>query len=143
MEKKTCEDCDAMCCRYIAMEIDTPEEEDDFENIKWYVAHKNVSVYVEEDGVWNLEFNTPCAFLRDDGKCAIHEDFVDNPKVKRPKICKEYSAENCLFHNDDYNEKYRFQTIKEVEDYIENVFKKGLHEIPEEDGEEDEESEQG
>ena len=125
-DAKTCEGCKKECCRYVAMEIDTPETKDDFENIRWYVLHKNVCVYVEEDGTWNIEFITPCELLDENGRCASYE--------KRPEICREYDHEECTFHN-DYREKYRFETLKDVEDYIENIFKKGLHVIPDEEDE--------
>lgn len=129
MKKKTCEDCPALCCKYVALEIDCPEELEDFEDIKWYVLHKDVNVYVEEDGTWNLEFITPCEYLDEKDKCTIHEE---NSKIKRPKICKEFDVDVCPFHN-KYEEKYRFEKIEDVENYIENVFKKGLHIIPDED----------
>ena len=103
------------------MEIDTPESLEDFEDIKWYVLHKNVNVYVDEDYVWHIEFITPCEFLGDDNKCLIYD--------KRPKICREYDQEECTFHN-EYSERYSFKTIEDVEKYIEEVFKKGLHKIP-------------
>lgn len=130
-ENKTCEGCDAMCCKYVALEIDCPEELEDFENIKWYVCHKNINVFVEEDDVWNIEFITPCAFLDKNGWCKIYN--------KRPQLCKDYSQEQCLFHNSDYNEKYRFERIEDVEKYIEEVFKKGSHLIPEDEEEEEKE----
>ena len=50
-QPKTCEGCDAMCCKYIAMEIDCPEDAEDFEDIKWYVCHKNVNVFVDQEKV--------------------------------------------------------------------------------------------
>lgn len=124
--KKDCSLCNAECCRYVAMEIDYPEDKNDFENIRWYVAHKNVSVFVEEDDTWNIEFATPCEFLLSDGKCSIHEDFVKNPKVKRPNICHEFSVEQCPFHN-KYVEKHRFSSIEEVDNYIREVYEKGEH----------------
>jgi len=129
-QPKTCEGCDAMCCKYVAMEIDCPEDADDFENIKWYVCHKNVNVFVETDNTWNIEFITPCEHLDEEGWCGIYE--------KRPQICRDYNQEECLFHN-DYDEKYRFEHIEDVEKYIKEVFNKGLHEFPEEDDESDEE----
>ncbi len=132
---KDCKNCNAACCKYVAIEIDIPEDLDDFENIRWYVAHENVIVYIEDDGAWNVEFSTPCSYLRKDNKCSIHEDFVDS-KIKRPKICKDFSVDQCPFHN-DYNELYRFEKIEDVDEYIEKVFKKGLHSINEADEEED------
>ena len=42
MRYKNCEGCDAKCCKHVAVEIDEPEEKEDFENIKWYVCHSVV-----------------------------------------------------------------------------------------------------
>jgi uncharacterized protein len=60
MEEKSCEGCDGKCCKYVITELDIPEKEEDFDDIKWYVCHENVFVFIEEDGTWNLEFVTPC-----------------------------------------------------------------------------------
>lgn len=125
-EVKSCSKCDAACCKYVAMEIDCPEDLDDFENIKWYVAHENIRVFVEEDDSWNIEFITKCKYLRDDNLCSIHEEFVKDPSVSRPKICKEFGVDECPFHN-DYEEKYTFTSIEEVEKYVKNIFLKGKH----------------
>ena len=137
---KTCENCNGKCCRYVALEIDAPESLEEFEDIKWYVVHKNINVYVDEDYEWHIEFLTPCEYLDEEGKCKIYD--------KRPQICREYSQEECLHHN-SYEEEYTFQSLEDVEKYIEEVFNKGLHvtkkeveeDEDEEDSEEDENSE--
>ncbi|MAG10878.1 zinc/iron-chelating domain-containing protein [Candidatus Pacearchaeota archaeon] len=113
--KRDCGNCDGKCCRYVALEIDKPTDLEDFENIKWYVCHENVNVFVDIDGKWFIEFLTPCEFLGRNNECNIYD--------KRPKICREYSQEDCLFHNDDYGEKYTFKIVKDVEDYIKNNLK--------------------
>jgi hypothetical protein len=133
LNEKSCAGCNGACCRYVAMEIDTPEDLDDFSNIRWYVAHKNVNVYVEEDGTWNVEFMTPCSYLNDEGLCTIHEDFVSG-KIKRPAICREFTTDQCPHHN-EYHETLKFTCMEEVDEYIEKIFKKGLHTIKEEDEE--------
>lgn len=133
---KSCSSCKGDCCKYVAMELDCPEDIEDFQNIRWYLAHENISVYVEEDGVWNIEFMTPCKYLEKNNKCCIHEDFVKNPEVRRPQICKEFTVEQCPHHN-DYEELYRFNSVEDVDKYIEKVFKTGRHEVVEK--EEDEE----
>jgi hypothetical protein len=117
----TCDKCDAACCRYVALEIDCPEDLEDFENIKWYVVHQNVKVFVDEDYSWNLEFSTPCKNLGENNRCLAYED--------RPQICRDYNQKQCTFHN-SYDEKYSFNSIKDVEEYIEKVFKLGRHIIP-------------
>lgn len=121
---KTCDGCEGQCCCYVAIEIDTPETLKDFEDIKWYVSHEHVLVYIEEDGTWNIQFDTPCKYLDKENKCTNYE--------KRPKICREYEHDECPFHN-EYKEKYTFREIADVEKYVEEVFKKGKHVIPKEE----------
>ena len=124
-----CANCGAKCCKYVAIEIDAPEDLEDFEDIKWYVAHKNINVYVDEDHEWHVEFLTACENLDENDLCKIYDS--------RPQICKEFSQEECPFHN-IYEEKYSFTKIEDVEKYVEEVFKIGKHELPEEDEDEEE-----
>jgi len=125
MKDLNCKGCNSKCCKYIATEIDVPEEKEDFENIKWYVCHKNTYVFVNEEDEWYLEFITPCEHLDENGWCKIYNE--------RPKICRDYDQEQCLFHNPDYSEKYRFEKIEDVEKYINEIFANGLHIVPEGD----------
>ena len=83
-----CSKCTALCCRYIAIEIDKPETKRDFDDIRWYVAHRGVRVFVER-GRWYVEFRTRCKFLTKDNLCAIYE--------KRPRICREHDPNSCEF----------------------------------------------
>ena len=125
--EKTCEGCDAKCCKYVALEIETPTELEDFENIKWYVAHKDVKVYVEEDGTWNVEFITPCQYLGEElgGRgCGYYE--------KRPQICRDYTQNECNHHN-EYEELFSFDKIEDVEEYIQKIFNTGKHFVREEE----------
>lgn len=115
MSDKTCEKCNGKCCKYVAIEIDTPETKEDFENIRWYVAHKNIQVYVDEDDKWHIEFSTPCEFLGEDNICQIYD--------KRPEICREYNQDECLFHN-EYEEKHTFRNLEEIDKYIKKFLKK-------------------
>lgn len=126
MTIKTCEKCNGKCCRYVAIEIDTPEDLKDLENIRWYVLHKNINVYVDANYQWHIEFLTPCENLGENNLCQIYD--------KRPKICREYNPDECLFHN-DYEEKYTFRNLEDVDKYIKEVFEKGEHLIK--DDEED------
>jgi hypothetical protein len=126
MGVKDCSLCHGACCKYVAMEIDVPEEMHDFENIRWYVAHENIAVYVDEENTWNIEFATPCKYLNENNLCSIHEQFVKNSELKRPAICKEFDANHCPHHN-EYEEKVRFTEVEHVDDYIRNVFLKGQH----------------
>jgi len=115
MSKKTCKYCNGKCCRYVTTELETPKTERDFEDIKWFVAHKNVEVFIEKDGQWYIEFITPCKNLGHDNLCKIYET--------RPHICRELKHEECEFHN-ICTEKHRFKEIKDVEEYMKKFFNK-------------------
>lgn len=114
MSKFKCEHC-GKCCNHVTVEIDKPEDKEDFEEIKWFVLHKNVSVFIDDDGEWNVQFITPCK-ARKDNKCEIH--------TKRPSICKDYDPEECEFNGEGEYYEIMFTKPSEVEDYMKMKFKK-------------------
>jgi len=124
MTQKTCEECNAKCCKHVAVEIDVPEKIEDFEDIKWFVSHKNVNVFLDEDKKWYLEFLTSCDFLGEGNKCLNYDN--------RPQICRDYNHEECVFHN-EYKDEFIFTNLEEVERYIREVFNTGKHVIPSDD----------
>jgi len=121
---KTCESCDAKCCKHVAVEIDVPEQIEDFENIKWFVSHKKVNVFIDEDKNWYLEFLTPCEFLGEKNKCINYDH--------RPEICKEYGHDECTFHN-EYKDNFLFTNLEDIEKYIKEIYLQGKHIIPSND----------
>jgi len=84
-----CVGCDH-CCRYLALEIDTPRTKRDFDHIRWYLLHKNVAVTADYDGTWFIQFSTTCEWLVD-GKCSHYE--------LRPDICREHDPADCERYN--------------------------------------------
>jgi len=50
-KKNQCDKCTGLCCRYFALPIETPEEKADYDDIRWYLCHKDINVFVE-DGDW-------------------------------------------------------------------------------------------
>ncbi len=105
--------CDAKCCRYVAIVIDTPRSKHDFENIRWFVSHENVLVYKDKDGDWLVEFTTPCKHL-DGCMCSIYE--------KRPQICRDYDPESCEKKYD--SPEIEFSCIEDVDKFIEKRWNK-------------------
>ncbi|MBP7745271.1 MAG: YkgJ family cysteine cluster protein [Phycisphaerae bacterium] len=104
-----CEHCTAACCRYIALPIDTPEDEADFDDIRWFLIHERVSVFVE-DGDWYISLESPCRHLQPDHRCGIYET--------RPKICRSYSADDCDYHSGDYGWEQHFTCAAHLDAYI-------------------------
>jgi len=76
-----CHVCTARCCRYIAMQIDKPAEEADYDHIRWYLMHEGIVVWADDED-WYLEVRTVCRHLRADNACDIYET--------RPQICRDY-----------------------------------------------------
>ncbi len=84
-----CDDCDGRCCRYIATELDRPRSKRDYDHIRWFLLHRNVSVYIDRSGQWFVEFQTPCRELKPDHRCRSY--------ARRPRICRAHNAdgESC------------------------------------------------
>ena len=106
-----CDFCTAKCCRYFALPIDTPTEWADFEFIRWYLLHRQASVFTE-DGDWYLMVHTDCKHLLPDNRCGIYET--------RPQICRDYSTENCEYEDDWTYERY-FETPEQIYEYAEAI----------------------
>lgn len=109
-----CDKCDGRCCRYVAVEIDEPTTKNDFDDVRWYVAHRSISVFVEEKK-WHICFNSRCNFLTQDHRCEIYET--------RPKICRKHGISECEGPKGENDFELHFRTADEVEEYYENVVK--------------------
>jgi hypothetical protein len=93
------------CCTYVAVQIDSPTAFDDYENIYWYIAHRGVSVYVDWEGDWYIEFATVCEHLTPERTCGAY--------AQRPKMCSEFSSDECEVTTKERAWKVRFQTPDE------------------------------
>lgn len=133
-----CKNCGG-CCKHIALEIDTPEDRDDFEDIYWYLLHQNVRVFVTEkdsdededdnsdesasesddndnndDESWFIEFQTRCKGLDENNMCKVYE--------KRPKICAGYDPDQCTASGGDSEELHSFSNSDEFLDYLKEEY---------------------
>ena len=108
-KKNQCESCDGQCCRYFALPLDTPQDRDDFEDIRWYLAHEGVTVFVE-DGDWYINIKNKCRHLDKDNRCAIYE--------RRPRICRKYNHDECDFVDGEYDYELHFTDDRQMEEYI-------------------------
>jgi len=106
-----CVSCKAECCKSVTVEINTPKTKQDFDEVKWFILHENVMVYIDHDKNWNVEFVTKCKSLGPDNRCLIYEI--------RPAICRLYpkKGESCVYGTDAC--KKRFTTVEEVTAYFE------------------------
>mgnify|MGYP002078475252 CR=1 FL=1 len=104
-----CEHCTAICCRYIALPIDTPKDRADFDDVRWYLMHEGVSIFVE-DGEWYISFTAACRHLQPDQRCGVYET--------RPRICREYSTSECDYHSGDYGWEQHFTCPEHLDEYV-------------------------
>ena len=109
MPSLLCEHCTGVCCQYIALPLETPETRGDFDDIRWYLLHDNVSVFVE-GGEWYICLASRCRHLLDDHRCGIY--------ASRPRICRQYSTENCDYHSGDYDWEAHFTCAEHLDDYL-------------------------
>ncbi|WP_240911139.1 YkgJ family cysteine cluster protein [Paludisphaera soli] len=104
-----CDYCTGKCCRYFSTPIETPTAWDDYDAIRWYLAHELTLVYVHEE-TWYLLVSSKCQYLLEDYRCAIYHD--------RPKICREYTTKDCEY-DDDWSFDKVFETPEQIWEYAE------------------------
>ena len=112
-----CEHCVAACCRYLAIPIDTPSSARDYDDMRWYLMHEGVSIFVEE-GDWFFQVQTVCKNLGEDNLCGVYET--------RPEICSEYKAEGCDYASGEYGYDQLYTHPKQIEAYYEKKTGKKL-----------------
>ncbi len=104
-----CVDCEALCCKYISVEIDAPEDQESVDHLRWFLYHDKVSIYIQ-DGQWHLCVDVRCKQLKDDKKCRIHYD--------KPDICKGHGTDECEFGNPDFKLDAEFKDWDDLRTYL-------------------------
>lgn len=104
-----CDHCVAKCCKYYALPLDEPTEDQDWDFMRWYLVHGDTTLFTE-DGTWYLLVYNQCKHLLSDNRCGIYET--------RPQICREYSTDNCEY-DDRYVYDQYFETAEQFSEYIE------------------------
>ena len=113
-KKIQCGKCEGLCCRYFALPIEDPEDWDDFDDIRWYLCHENIDVFVE-DGDWYMNVRNKCKYLSEKNyKCDMYE--------KRPKICRGYKIADCDYTSDNYGHELQFKSDRQMEEYMKIKF---------------------
>jgi Fe-S-cluster containining protein len=114
-----CDQCSGLCCRYFALPLDNPRTVREYDNIRWYLLHENVVVFIEKKQ-WYIGVMSRCKHLEPDNRCGIYHE--------RPRICREFSTENCDYHGGDYGFEKLFTSGEQLRDYAEeklNANRKG------------------
>ena len=106
---RTCINCQ-YCCTYVSLAIDAPRTEADLDHVRWYLAHRNIHIYIDHEDEWYFLVNNVCENLTADG-CAIYED--------RFQICRDYAAATCEMTTGQSAEKILFRTVDDFDLWLE------------------------
>ena len=113
-KKVSCDGCTGLCCRYFALPIETPETKGDYDDIRWYLCHNDITVFVDE-GDWYINIMNRCKSLSENGHgCRIYG--------KRPRICRQYNTKDCDLAEGEYDYELHFTSDKEMDEYIKVKF---------------------
>jgi uncharacterized protein len=105
-----CEHCTAACCRYVAVPLDRPKTTRDYDDVRWYLMHHGVTVFVE-DGDWYIQYQTRCKNLGADSRCSIY--------AARPAICRDYQPGDCDYAGGAYGYDNLFTHPGQIDEYYE------------------------
>jgi Fe-S-cluster containining protein len=106
-----CDHCTGRCCRYFSLPIDNPTTWNDFDEIRWYLAHGQTLIFVEKKQ-WYLLVMTRCTYLTRDDRCRIY--------LNRPKVCRDYTTDRCEY-DDEWTFDKIFETPEQIWEYAEAV----------------------
>ncbi|MFI5319399.1 MAG: YkgJ family cysteine cluster protein [Myxococcota bacterium] len=81
-----CFEC-AKCCTYVAIEIENPSTNAEYDQIVWYLYHQGVEIFVDWESAWHVLFRTRCENLTSAGMCGVYD--------QRPAICKDFDWREC------------------------------------------------
>jgi Fe-S-cluster containining protein len=108
-----CHRCTARCCKYVALEIDRPTTPKDYDQVRWFLLHEGIVVWVQE-GDWYLEMQSRCRHLQPDNSCGIYET--------RPDLCREYGLPElggpCEFFSDGTEYELYFDSAEKFEAWM-------------------------
>jgi len=112
MTKPPCDQCKGLCCQYITVPIQRPNTRGDFDDLRWYLAHENIIIYVEDD-IWYMQVNNRCRHLDKDFQCDIYK--------QRPQVCRDY-GDSCELCEEDYEYELLFRNDAEMQAYMDVRF---------------------
>ncbi len=122
VEKCQCDRCNGLCCRYFALPIDTPKTRADYDDIRWFLCHRGITIFVER-GDWYISIKNRCRHLSaKDRRCKIYPT--------RPRICRQYRHATCDFVPGEYDYELHFTSDKQMQEYMRVKFDNKVKQKP-------------
>ncbi|MFB3893462.1 MAG: YkgJ family cysteine cluster protein [Phycisphaerae bacterium] len=104
--------CQARCCRYFGVPLGRPETYEDFDEVRWYLLHRGVSVYIDAEGDWGMRVENRCRMLRKTPRgwrCVAYG--------RRPLVCRRFAPATCEFTRGFHEVEEHFASAAELEAY--------------------------
>jgi Fe-S-cluster containining protein len=103
-----CFNCDSKCCRYLYVPYAGPDDYLDFEQLKWFLSHKNVKIVIDDKKQLWVRLDTPCKYL--DPETNLCTGYYG-----RPDICRNHQMKNCEAQKQGKTDEKRvFSTPQEI-----------------------------
>lgn len=104
--KKECMECNAFCCKNLAMVIGRPENKQEIEDLKWQLHFDTVKVYIHRRR-WYQWIEGKCMYLSKKSRCMIYAQRPDKCKAHNPPHCEQFGKfYDIMISTPDELEKY-------------------------------------
>ena len=99
-------ECDAFCCKNLAMRIGRPENKQEVEDLKWQLHFDTVKVYIHHHR-WYQWIEGKCMYLSEEHRCTIYDQRPDKCKTHNPPDCEHFGKfYDVMISTPDELEKY-------------------------------------
>jgi Fe-S-cluster containining protein len=104
---KQCDDCPALCCHDLSIEIKRPRTRHEIDDLKWRLNYDTVGIYLRNRR-WHMVVKGRCQFLDEANLCTIYD--------RRYDICRDHTPPYCEKYDDWYD--VMFTHPDELEAYL-------------------------
>ncbi len=106
-ESNVCLDCEATCCRDLAVMITRPRTRDEIDALKWQLHFDTVRVFIRNRR-WHVLTKGKCIFLSPENLCTNYEE--------RSEICRDHQPPDCERYGEFYE--VLIETPEELETHL-------------------------
>ena len=91
---KCLEECNAICCNDLAVQIYKPVTKTEKEDLRWHLFFEGVKVFIKHRK-WHLLVHSRCRYLSGENLCTIYD--------RRPDRCREHKHPHCELEGKFYD----------------------------------------
>jgi Fe-S-cluster containining protein len=115
VKSNPCHGCGGACCGYISIYVEEPADLEEYGVLEWYLHHKKVCVYVDQEESWYVHVETECSKVDKKGRCTIYE--------ARPTVCRDYQPDACERAETGAENIAEFYSVEELRMFFDHNFR--------------------